>query len=352
MNTNHAVRLSSPRRLVVILVLTLLLLLVVTQFSVAAGTGFPAAGGKSSGIARWQSLGLTPTGPTPQFADSRDWYVASFDGSGTVGPNCFDLNDVVRYRKSDALFYDANAGCWVPWFSGVRSGLTAQHDISALDDECGPDNPGCSILLSFRKNLRVPGVGRVAPQDVVIADWVGGTLDTYENFSPIFDGSDAGLTTAGEAIDGLFAFPPGTVPDSMDCLYILLISTKGAYTVHDGNGDPITGGGEQVLSFCGATFGEDTSGVWSLYHDGSAEGLGPDQLIALSHEGFGGRGFFRFDFLTQDAMDVDTARGGPSQVFHFQAPDGEYVGPTFSFPNQAGTTDLVDSLHVYYDPQS
>lgn len=138
----------------------------------------------------------------------------------------------------------------------------------------------------------------------------------------------------------------------MNCLYILLISTTGEYTVHDVNGSPITGGGEDLLSFCGHQFGEDTVGDWALYHHGAAEGVGQHQIIGLSHEGFAGRGFSRFDFLTKSAINVDTAQGGPSEVFHFNAPTGQYVGPTFSFPGQAGTSDLVDSFHVYYDPQS
>jgi hypothetical protein len=91
MNTNYVVRLSSPRRLVLILVLALLLLLVVTQFSAAAGSGGGSAqwqrAGSGEGITRWQRLGLMPTGSMPKFADSTDWYVVSFNGSGTVGPS-------------------------------------------------------------------------------------------------------------------------------------------------------------------------------------------------------------------------------------------------------------------------
>lgn len=121
-----------------------------------------------------------------------------FDSAGTVGPSCDNPNGVVRYEKTDALFFDAKFNCWVPWFSGVRSGLTTKHDINALDGECGPISPSCQILLSFkRKSVRVPGVGKVASQDVVGADWVGGTADSYDSFFLVLDGSDVGLTETG-----------------------------------------------------------------------------------------------------------------------------------------------------------
>lgn len=78
MNTNLALRFSSPRRLAVVLFLVLCLVLVMTQLSAAAGG--PAQWNKSgggSGTARWQKIGQVPLGPAAQFADSSDWYVVS-----------------------------------------------------------------------------------------------------------------------------------------------------------------------------------------------------------------------------------------------------------------------------------
>ena len=109
---------------------------------------------------------------------------------------------------------------------------------------------------------------------------------------------------------------------------------------------PGAGGGEDVLGFCVASFGWNTAGYWFLYHDGSAEGLPANALIALHHPG-GRKAFNRFEFLTNKPIHVDGANGGRSEVFNFSGQTGAYDGPTFDFNATTTATDLIDSITVH-----
>uniref|UniRef100_UPI0035B41063 hypothetical protein n=1 Tax=Promineifilum sp. TaxID=2664178 RepID=UPI0035B41063 len=183
--------------------------------------------------------------------------------------------------------------------------------------------------------------------DLIRAEWVPGTQDIYTNFSLYFDGSDVGLTTAGERIDAVYVLEVRDTPAAYSCARMALISTVGAYRVPDGAGGWLSGGGEDVLAFCGSRFGADTAGTWFPYHDGSAEGLPRNALIALAHEETR-KGFDRFNFLTQGAFAADRANGSHSEVFEYLGHNGQYRVPLFSFPDRAGTTDRIDSFHIYY----
>jgi hypothetical protein len=163
----------------------------------------------------------------------------------------------------------------------------------------------------------------------------------------VFDGSDVGLTQNSEKIDALYLFDPGEEPAELGCVELGLISTAGNYRVPDQWGGVISGGGEDVLAFCVQTAGPDTTGYWFLYHDGSAEGAPANALIGLSHED-GRKAFSRFEFLTNGPFHVDGASGGASEVFNFFGQTGQYSGPTVSFSDDLGATDVVDSFTVHH----
>lgn len=312
----------------------------VLQLALAAGVS-AAGNGRGNGQQRWANHQIGPD----DIARDDDHYVVSFSGAGSL-PSC--LGGSQSYTRGDAMFLEnhgPNAPCWISWFDATNSGLTAGVDINALHDECGPTDPFCDIYLSFVGATNVPGVGQVKPQDVVGASWVPFTQDVYDGWFMAFDGSDVGLRDTSEKIDGLFVFDPGEEPADLGCTALALVSTAGNYHVTDYWGNPLTGGGEDVLGFCGYTFGWDTTGYWFKYHDGDAEGAPPNSLIGLSHEE-GHQAFARFEFLTKGPFNVDGANGGHSEVYHFF--QGEYDGPTFSFPDQAWTEDKVDSFHVYH----
>jgi hypothetical protein len=322
----------------VVLALALLLLLAVV--------GGAAAGG--SGKDRWAAYhsgdGITPGA----VARPDDHYVVAFASAGSVSPSCVDGGNET-YSRGDALFYEPHgpSPCWAPWFDATNSGLRANVDINGLHDECGPTDNFCDIYLSFKSRTTIPGVGAVEPQDVVLGEWIEGTLDSYHNWQLVFDGSDVGLTQSSEKIDGLYVFDPGEEPADLGCGILGLISTAGAYRVPDQWGGEISGGGEDVLGFCVYTDGWDTTGYWFLYHDGSAEGAPANSLIGLNHED-GRRAFNRFEFLTKGPFHVDSANGARNEVFNFSGQTGQYGGPTVSFSADLGATDVVDSFTVHH----
>src|SRR5690606_27457874 len=125
-----------------------------------------------------------------------DHFLVAFANPGTVSPRCPDGGSQ-RYTRGDVIFYEPhNVGpCWFSWFDATNSGLKADVDINAYHDECSQTDPFCDIFLSFTTTTRVPGVGKVRPQDIAFASWVPETLDVYNNWQLAFDGSDVGLTT-------------------------------------------------------------------------------------------------------------------------------------------------------------
>jgi hypothetical protein len=293
--------------------------------------------------------GATTSGITPNdVAHPNDYYIVSFTGSGSVGPACLDPNGEMPYKRGDAILYEGPNDCWAPWFSATRSGLPTSADINALHDRCTPPFDICETYFSFKGPTDIPGAGTVRPQDVVMGVFDFNTVDAYTDFQVVFDGSDVGLSGTAERIDALHIFDPGDEPAGMDCARLFLISTAGNYRVDDAWGNPLTGGGEDVLGFCATWTGPDTAGWWFLYHDGSAEGLPHNALIGLNHE-VGRKAFSRFEFLTSGPFHADAADGGPSEVFNFFGQTGQYGGPTFSFPAMTEATDVVDSLTVHED---
>ena len=315
---------------------------VVALVMLAAFVGLSSAAG--GGAPRWSA----PVGITPDdISHPNDYYIVSFTGSGAVGPACGDPNGTIPYKHGDVVLYEGPNECWGPWFSATRSGLSAAADVNAMHDRCRPPFDVCDTYFSFKAQTAIPGVGAVQPQDVVVGSWDPDSVDAYENFQMVFDGSDVGLTTKAERIDGLSVFDPGDEPDGYDeCAALLLISTAGAYRVSDAWGNPLSGGGEDVLGFCMTNSGSSTAGYWFLYHDGSAEGLPANALVGLDHQ-VGRRAFGRFELLTGKPIAVDAAHGGPSEVFNFTSQTGEYDGPTFSFPELTNADDPVDSFTLH-----
>jgi hypothetical protein len=282
---------------------------------------------------------------TDEIPRGDDDYVVSFKAGGSVSNVCFGPGN---YSRGDAMYLEnhgPDAPCWIKWFDATNSGLDADANINALHDECGPGDPGCFILVGFQARTRLPGVGYIRPQDFAIAQYSGPAFDQYGFWDIAFDGSDVGLTQAGEKIDALYRFDPGEGPDDLNCLELLLISTSGAYSVPGAWGNPLTGGGEDVLGFCADSVFEDTSGYWFLYHDGGAEGAPANSIVGLSHED-GQLAYARFEFLTKGSFWADSANGGLSDVFYFF--DGAYNGPTYNFMNAAWATDHADSFTVYH----
>jgi len=91
---------------------------------------------------------------------------------------------------------------------------------------------------------------------------------TAGTFSLYFDGSDVGLTLAGEDVDAAAVDGTGKI----------YLSTVANFSVAG-----LSGGDEDVFVFTPSSLGETTSGAFSsaLYFDGSAHGLAVNDVAAI-----------------------------------------------------------------------
>lgn len=157
--------------------------------------------------------------------------------AGTVGG--------VSFTESDILAFDSNDNTWSPYFTGSALGVTEEingfHVLATGE-----------ILLTFNNATSVPGVGTVPPSDIVKFNPIPGL------FERIFDGSDVGLSDESENIDALAMLSNGN----------LIISTTGAVSVVG-----VSGADEDLLEFAVTSLGNNTSGAFSIFFDGSDVGL-------------------------------------------------------------------------------
>jgi hypothetical protein len=156
--------------------------------------------------------------------------------------------DGLRFRDEDILAYNPTTGLWSMLFDGSDVGL-GNTDVVAF--HFLSDN---AILLSFDRPIRVPGVGTIDDSDIVKFTYSQLGTDTSGGFSWFVDGSDVGLSSAGERIDAI----------AFDTANRLIISTVGTFKVPG-----LSGLDEDLFALSLATSGADTTGVWEIYVDGS-----------------------------------------------------------------------------------
>ena len=115
---------------------------------------------------------------------------ASFSGAGKL--------DGVAFQPGDILIYTSLDDTWRMWFRAADYAL--KGNLAAFD-RAGEYTP--YLYLTYGTAQNVPGVGAMAPHDVLLyipgnPEW--GTDPTWEL---VFDGSQLGLTTAAERLDAL-----------------------------------------------------------------------------------------------------------------------------------------------------
>ncbi len=189
--------------------------------------------------------------------------------------------DGLDYSPEDiiAVTDEGSGPEWFTYFDGSEHGLTPKHALNAFSFNeqlmftAGGSNPTAQdddlyipeLYMTFRPNsIKVPGIpGRVMGQDIV--KYTETDPSDVGTFEMLFDGSDVGLATAQERIDGLGFWAPETYPDP---LYedacpagIFFITTQGVYRVPGQDGQ-IVGSGFDVLLFCATNVGPDTAGFW------------------------------------------------------------------------------------------
>ena len=150
------------------------------------------------------------------------------------------------------IAYDRTKGVWSIYFDGSDVG------VGALDLDAFAILPDGSMLLSFNADKEVASLGPVDDADLLRFDPTSVGANTAGTLEWYFDGSDVGLTRSGEDIDSVSVLPDGR----------LLIGTLGSFSVSGASGRD-----EDLAVFAPTKLGEETSGTWSLYFDGSDVGL-------------------------------------------------------------------------------
>jgi hypothetical protein len=178
-------------------------------------------------------------------ADAATFYVSFIADTAVPGVGTVQDVDVVRY--------DVGTGTWSLFFDGSDVALSAGvEDVDAFDIlEDG------SIVISTVNTGNVPGVGYFNDEDLVRCGDATFGPATSCTWSLYFDGSDVGLTTGAEDVDGVAVSSTG-----------ILLSTTGNFNVG------VSGQGADVFACVGATLGSATACTgFVVLFDGSVEGV-------------------------------------------------------------------------------
>ncbi|MCB0178821.1 MAG: tandem-95 repeat protein [Anaerolineae bacterium] len=152
------------------------------------------------------------------------------------------------FADEDILAFNLNTEEWSLYFDGSDVGLSGV-DLTAfsyLEDG--------SILMSFDTSQFINGLGTVDDSDIIrfiptsLGSQTTGSGELY------FDGSDVGLTSDDEDIDAIGLTQTGA----------LVISTVGDFGVTG-----VSGSDEDLIIFTPTGLGQNTSGTWEPYFDGS-----------------------------------------------------------------------------------
>jgi hypothetical protein len=198
----------------------------------------------------------------------------------------------VSAQTEDIIVYDSTTSSYSTFFDGSNYGLSGRgidafHVISA--DE---------ILLSFDTGGFVVGVGSISPQDIFSFSFLTNSFSLY------FDGSDVGLGNSAEGnVDAI----------SLNAAGDLILSTAGNVNVSG-----VSAGGEDLLVFTAFSLGSNSSGVFSLFQDGSSFGLDQDSedIDALFYEPISGNTYMS----TQGDFEIPGLSGAGADVFVCENP--------------------------------
>ncbi len=251
-----------------------------------------------------------------------DVYVTATGAGTTSDGQAFDKRDILRW--------DEGTGDWSLYLDGSALGLPTKADIVAFDI---PNPANGSANMAFAKNVTIAGVGTILPHDLLLHDPNG--------FALRFDGSDVGLSAAGEKLDAVEMLPGNLSPIGSNCDKYILFSTKTGGTVPAHNGGNLQFSGEDVLGFCSTQLGTNTQGLWHLLIDGSAEGMPKNATVSLSAAADGQTIYL----TTKGNFNVDSASGGHSMIYTYSLATDQFSGPIWSGPAE-GLPKTVDGLDV------
>jgi len=259
----------------------------------------------------------------------------TFNGSGSFDPD----------SGPSALTYSWNFGDGSP----TASGAVVNHSYSAagnytvtltVDDGAATDNDtaavtisnppggGRTIYFATTATTSYPGLSSMANEDIVAYDETAGTYSQY------FDGSDVGLGSA--AIDGIVLLSGGDILITLTAAF----SVPGVGTADDSD----------IVQFTPSSLGPNTSGVFTLFFDGSDVGLttnGEDiDAIGVSPAG-------KLVISTVSGVSANGASGADEDLLEFTGSFGSATSGSFvlyfdgSDVGLSTTSDEdVDAAHV------
>jgi subtilisin family serine protease len=203
-----------------------------------------------------------------------------------------DVVGGISAEAGDILGFYTGTNSWFPFFDSAAIGIDG-NNIDAFLIHKG------KIVMSFAATTTLAGAGTVEPSDLVMY------RPEQQRFSLIFDGSDVGLTTADENVDAV------TVINGR-----IVVSTSGPFDVTG-----VSGEDEDFIALSDATLGSNTSGVWSLYFDGSNSGLDGDDnrdLVAVWYD----RPTNSLYFSTAGSFDLNGISITPTDIYKCQLTGG------------------------------
>jgi uncharacterized protein YjiK len=174
----------------------------------------------------------------------------SFSVPGLSGKD----EDVIELTPG--LLGATTTGTWSMYFDGGNFGLdTSGEDVDAVELLANGH-----VLISTRGLVSVTGV---SGEDKDVLEFTPGA----NTWAMYFDGSDVGLTTSGEDVDGIALGGSN-----------IYLSSAGLFSVTG-----VAGADEDVFVFTPSTLGSNTTGTFSstLYFDGSLLGLAGNDVVAI-----------------------------------------------------------------------
>ena len=182
-------------------------------------------------------------------------------------------------------------------FDGSDVGL-GSFDINALSVISETE-----ILMSF---TNAGTIGGLAMDDSDIVLFTASSLGTTTagTFEMYLDGSDVGLSSSREDIDGFQLLSNGN----------LLISTEGSF-----RGTGASGADEDIFEFTPTNLGNTTAGSFSIYFDGSDVGLGGSRRQRGSNRDIDGFAILneQLYFTTVGTLSVTGTAGEDEDIFVF-----------------------------------
>lgn len=207
-----------------------------------------------------------------------------------------------RYARKQGDVLWKSGPYWYPIFDASDVGIT--QDVTAAEFL-----PNGTLLLALGGTQTVAGLGKVTAWDII--RYVPNTDYTSGVFQWYLDGSDVGLTTAGEKIDAIAL--SSTDPDDFE----LVVSLSGSGSVPQTGGGAVTVRDEDEIRLENAVYGAASAGTWAMHLDGSSvPGLAAEDVrgatLIRTPSGLGGRGAALL--LMENAFVIDGVSGDNRDV--------------------------------------